>query len=85
LLYNKYWVDELYSITIVRPTLRLAEKVVLGFFDGVIIEGIVNGLPALIDVFSQKFRKIQAGLLSGYALIMTIGAIFIVGLWIFMR
>jgi len=85
LLYNKYWVDEIYSTVIVRPTLWLAEKVVLGFMDGVIIEGFVNGIPALIGVFSQRVRRVQAGLLSGYALIMTIGAIFIVGLWILMR
>jgi NADH-quinone oxidoreductase subunit L len=85
MLYNKYWVDELYSFTIVRPVLKASEKVFLGFFDGRIIEGVVNGLPALIDSFSQRLRRIQTGLLSSYGLIMVIGAVIIIWAVIFLR
>jgi len=85
MLYNKYWVDELYSLTIVRPVLKASEKVFLGFFDGRIIEGVVNGLPALIASSSQRFRRIQTGLLSSYGLIMLIGAVIIIWAVIFLR
>ena len=84
LLFNKYYIDELYSKTIVQPTLKASDKIILGF-DTYIIEGIVNGIPNLIGAFSRKLRKIQTGLLSDYGLIMAIGALSIIGVWIFLR
>ncbi|GAB4534633.1 MAG: NADH-quinone oxidoreductase subunit L [Thermodesulfovibrionia bacterium] len=85
LLYNKYWVDELYHKAIVSPVLKASERVFLGFFDGVIIEGIVNGIPSLIGSFSQRLRRIQTGLLSFYGLMMALGAIVIIWAVIFLR
>jgi NADH-quinone oxidoreductase subunit L len=85
LLFNKYYVDELYSKTLVQPVLNAAKTIVLGFFDTIIIEGIVNGVPNLIGSFSKRLREIQTGMLSNYALVMAIGALFIVGIWIFLR
>jgi NADH-quinone oxidoreductase subunit L len=85
LLYNKYWIDELYSKTLVQPVLKASDKVVLGFIDSKIIEGVVNGVPNLIGAFSRSFRKIQTGMLSNYALVMALGALFIVGYYIFWR
>jgi NADH-quinone oxidoreductase subunit L len=85
LLLNKYYVDELYSRTVVQPVLRASEKVFLGFFDARIIEGIVNGVPALIASFSQRLRLIQTGLLSSYGLFMVLGALFIIAVTIFLK
>jgi len=85
LLFNKYWIDELYSKTLIQPVLRASEKIILGFFDARIIEGIVNGVPGLIGAFSRKFRQVQTGMLSSYALVMALGALVIVGVWIFLR
>ncbi len=85
LLFNKYWIDELYSKTLVQPVMRASEKIILGIFDTKIIEGIVNGVPNLIGAFSRKFRGIQTGLLSNYALVMAFGVLFIVGVWIFLK
>ncbi|MBI5408968.1 MAG: NADH-quinone oxidoreductase subunit L [Nitrospirae bacterium] len=85
LLYNKYYVDELYSKLFVQPMLKFSDKVILGFFDKEIIEGIVNGVPNLIGAFSGVFRRIQTGLLSNYGLAMAIGAIAIIGFMIFFK
>jgi NADH-quinone oxidoreductase subunit L len=85
LLYNKYWVDELYSKTLVQPVLRASERIILGFFDAKIIEGIVNGVPGLIGAFSRRFRRVQTGMLSNYALVMALGALVIVGVWIILK
>jgi NADH-quinone oxidoreductase subunit L len=41
LLLNKYWVDELYDATIVRPTIKLAD--LLWEFDARVVDGTVNG------------------------------------------
>jgi NADH-quinone oxidoreductase subunit L len=84
LLFNKYYIDELYSKTIVQPTLKASEKIILAF-DTYIIEGIVNGIPNLIGAFSRKLREVQTGMLSNYALAMALGAVCIVGIWIFLR
>ena len=79
-LYNKYYVDELYSYTIVKPTLWLANKVVLAITDGKIIEGVVNGVPGSIGWFSEKLRKVQTGLAQHYGIMMAAGAVFIIAL-----
>jgi NADH-quinone oxidoreductase subunit L len=85
LLFNKYWIDELYSRTLVQPVLRASEKIILGIIDARIIEGVVNGVPGLIGAFSRKFRQVQTGMLSSYALVMALGALAIVGVWIFLK
>ncbi len=41
LLLNKYWVDELYDATVIRPTVGLARF--LWEFDSRVIDGVVNG------------------------------------------
>jgi len=84
LLFNKYYIDELYSKVLVQPVLKASDKIILGF-DTYIIEGIVNGVPNLIGAFSRKFREVQTGMLSNYALVMAVGAVCIVGIWIFLK
>jgi NADH-quinone oxidoreductase subunit L len=42
LLWNKYWVDELYDALFVEPSKRLGQA--WGWFDRVVIDGIVNGV-----------------------------------------
>ncbi|HBH61189.1 MAG TPA: NADH-quinone oxidoreductase subunit L [Nitrospiraceae bacterium] len=84
ILFNKYYIDELYSKVIVQPVLKASDKIILGF-DTHIIEGVVNGVPNLIGAFSRKFREIQTGMLSNYALVMALGAVCIIGIWIFMK
>jgi NADH-quinone oxidoreductase subunit L len=45
LVYNKYYVDELYQATVLRPTGLLARA--LAVFDNVVIDGAVNGVAAV--------------------------------------
>ncbi len=83
-LFNKYFIDELYSKLFVQPMLKASDKIIMAF-DAIVIEGIVNGVPELIGVFSRGFRKIQTGLLSNYGLVMAFGALFAIGYLIFVR
>ncbi|MFN3480937.1 MAG: NADH-quinone oxidoreductase subunit L, partial [Thermodesulfovibrionales bacterium] len=78
ILWNKYYVDELYDFIIVRPTLWIANRIIVAVTDGKIIEGIVNGVPATIGRFSSWLRGVQTGLVHQYATIMAIGAFIIV-------
>ncbi|MBF0506901.1 MAG: NADH-quinone oxidoreductase subunit L [Nitrospirae bacterium] len=72
-LWNKYYVDELYDAIIVRPTTWLARSILIPVTDGTIIEGIVNGVPKMIAAFGQKLRKLQTGYVQHYAMSMAIG------------
>lgn len=80
ILFNKYYVDELYSLIIVRPALWVANRVIEGFTDAKIIEGIVNGVPRSIGAFGERLRKIQTGLVHHYAIIMAGGIFLIIAL-----
>jgi NADH-quinone oxidoreductase subunit L len=74
-LWNKYYVDELYSFLFVRPTLWLADKFIEKITDVKIIEGIVNGIPALIYKIGSLIRPVQTGQLQQYAIFMILGII----------
>ena len=79
-LWNKYYVDELYDLIIVRPTFWIAANVLVGFTDAKIIEGIVNGIPKAIGNFGGRLRKIQTGYLQHYAVSMALGLLVILAL-----
>lgn len=85
ILYNKYYVDELYNHTIIRPTFWTAKKILVAITDAKIIEGIVNGVPGAIGLFSQILRKVQTGLAQHYGIMMAAGAVFIIALVLLLR
>jgi NADH-quinone oxidoreductase subunit L len=84
-LWNKYYVDELYDFMVVRPTLWIAKNVIVKVMDGKIIEGTVNGVPRLIGRFSSWLRSIQTGMVHQYAAVMAIGAFFVIAVVLLWR
>ncbi len=79
-LWNKYYFDELYDYTIVRPTKWVASRILVGVTDAKIIEGIVNGVPKMIGEFGQRLRKLQTGVLQHYEIGMALGFFVIVSI-----
>jgi NADH-quinone oxidoreductase subunit L len=75
LLLNKYYIDELYSTVIIKPTLAFSRRVLLTIVDLACIEGIVNGIPRAIGGFSEKLRRVQDGQVSHYLAWMGGGAL----------
>jgi len=78
LIYNKYYVDELYDLLFVRPTVALATwlwRVV----DAGIIDGLVNGTAEAVAANSGMWRRLQTGNVQHYALSMLLGALAILG------
>ncbi len=73
LLWNKYFVDEIYDAIIVNPTVTISRNILWKIADNKIIDGTVNGAAKLIDVLSATIRKIQTGVAQLYALIMVLG------------
>jgi len=77
-VYNKYYVDEIYDIFIVR-------KIVDGSvwlwraFDAAFIDGIVNGIAAAVRGAGDGVRRLQTGVVGNYAFSLLLGAVLIVG------
>jgi len=78
LLLNKYYIDEIYIGGIVKPTLAFSRGVLLRVVDLACIDGVVNGVPRAIGVFSEKLRLIQDGQVSHYLAWMGGGALALV-------
>lgn len=78
ILWNKYYVDEIYDFLFVKPTLWIADKGVERITDIKIIEGIVNGIPKLIYKTSLLIKPIQTGQFQQYAIFMIAGIIIFV-------
>jgi NADH-quinone oxidoreductase subunit L len=73
ILFNKYYVDEVYDSTVVKPILKGSESLLWKFTDVKIIDGAVNGLATIVENSSSYIRKIQTGVTQFYAVIMTLG------------
>jgi len=82
MLLDKYWVDELYQTTFVGGAYALA-LALWRFVDATLIDGIVNGVAAVIASQSAVWRRLQTGNVQHYALTFLAGVIVIVGyfLW----
>lgn len=81
LLWNKYYVDEIYDLLVVNPIVTVSRNVLWKIADNKIIDGTVNGVAKLIDIISATIRKIQTGVAQLYALVMVLG-IAVALLWI---
>jgi NADH-quinone oxidoreductase subunit L len=80
LVYNKYYVDEIYDALFVRPIQRGSEKILWKIFDaGFIDDGLVNGTARFFQRSAQSLRRIQVGDVQSYALGMVVGILAIVG------
>ncbi len=80
LLANKYYVDEMYNGSVVRPLVKTSEAFLFRFFDVRIIDGIVNGLGRLTASSSGVLRHIQTGIVQQYAMLVVLGIVVVLGL-----
>jgi NADH-quinone oxidoreductase subunit L len=77
-VYNKYYVDEIYDVVIVR---RIVDGSVWLWkaFDAAFIDGIVNGVASLVLGAGDRLRRVQTGVVGNYAFSLLLGAVLIVG------
>jgi len=80
-VFNKYYVDELYEILFINSLKKLGTGLWKGF-DDFVIDGSINGIAYLIGSLSRAMRKMQTGLVQNYAFSMIIGGIVLVGYYI---
>jgi NADH-quinone oxidoreductase subunit L len=87
MLWNKYWVDEIYNAIAVAPILAASRDFLWKIFDVMIIDGIINGSARTVEASAGVIRRMQSGVAQNYALIMMIGIVTLIGivLWPLMR
>jgi NADH-quinone oxidoreductase subunit L len=78
LVFNKYYVDEIYENTLVRPGYALSDRVFFRIVDMGIIEGIVNGVGITARLVGAAVRLFQTGVVRTYALFVLLGVLYIV-------
>lgn len=80
LLWNKYYIDELYHFVIVAPIVGLSRGFLWKIVDVAIIDGIVNGSAKLVGFTAENLRRLQGGVAQNYALLMMAGIITLIAL-----
>ncbi len=78
LIFNKYYVDELYDLLFARPTVALSNWLWRSVDDEV-IDGVVNGTANTVGANSGLWRRWQTGNVQHYAISMLVGAMAILG------
>jgi NADH-quinone oxidoreductase subunit L len=81
-IFNKWYIDELYDFVFVNPCKRIG-TFLWRAIDVCIIDGIVNGLAWVVRGLGSGLRLTQSGYLYNYAAVMVIGVILIVGFYVF--
>jgi NADH-quinone oxidoreductase subunit L len=80
LLYNKYYVDELYAAVVVRPLVWLSSNVLWKVVDAGMIDGAVNGAADGAAAVGDAVRHAQSGNTRSYAVWVVVGAIVVIGI-----
>ncbi len=75
LLWNKYFLDEIYFKSIIDPIVNTSRSFLWKIFDVKVIDGIVNGSGKSMNLISGSLRKIQSGVAQNYAVLMMAGIV----------
>jgi len=81
LLYNKYWVDQIYDGVFSQPFVK-ASEIFSRFIDQGTVDAGVNGIGTTIVGLGGVVRKIQTGMTQNYAVMMGAGTVVVLGVLI---
>jgi NADH-quinone oxidoreductase subunit L len=82
LLLNKYYVDELYDVTVVQPMKIVSEDALWRVMDARLVDGAVNGTGQVVGAMSAVFRLFQTGSVKAYAASTFLGAVAILAYYL---
>jgi NADH-quinone oxidoreductase subunit L len=82
LLLHKYYVDELYDAVIVQPVVSFSRGVLWKVVDAEVIDGAVNGAGAFVNTSAGLLRRLQTGSVRVYAASLTLGAVLVLGFYV---
>jgi NADH-quinone oxidoreductase subunit L len=79
LLENKYYVDEIYDATIIKPIEVGSREGLWKVIDVGVIDGIIHTVGGTVVRLGNAIRYMQIGFVRGYAAIILAGALIIIG------
>ncbi|MEQ2528533.1 NADH-quinone oxidoreductase subunit L [Bacillaceae bacterium CLA-AA-H227] len=71
LLYNKYYLDEFYALSVVKTTKGVS--VLLSYIEAFVVEGIVKGVAGIVQGLGKTGSKIQSGQVQAYGTVAFVG------------
>ena len=81
-LYNKYYVDELYDAVIVQPIKLVSTHLLWRGADAGLIDGAVNGVGVTVRSGSGLLRRLQTGSVRTYAAAVLAGVVLVIGYYL---
>ncbi|SIR36050.1 NADH-quinone oxidoreductase subunit L [Pontibacter lucknowensis] len=76
LIYNKYYIDEIYDTVFVRPVMAMSTAF-HRFVDVIVVDGIVNGFGKLVMASGRVLRLTQSGVTGFYIFVMVASIVLI--------
>lgn len=84
ILENKYYVDEIYDATLIRPIVAGSREGLWKMFDIGVIDGLLHGIGQSVTELGRLARYMQAGFVRAYAAIILLGALILIGLFAYL-
>ena len=81
LVYNKYWIDQLYDFLFVNSIVEFS-RFLWRAFDDKVIDGIVNGVADMVRGWARHLRLLQTGFVKDYALSILVGVLVVIGYFV---
>ena len=78
LVYNKYFVDEIYAAAVVNPVVSGSREVLWKGVDVRLIDGAANGVGARARNVGSLLRLIQSGNIRSYATWVLLGSVVLI-------
>ena len=82
IVFNKYYVDEIYDTVFVQP-IREGSEWLWHSFDDEVVDGVVNGSGRLFTGLSSILKRLQTGYVQNYAVWMLVGIVFLIVYYLF--
>jgi NADH-quinone oxidoreductase subunit L len=83
-LENKYYVDEIYDKTLIRPIETVSREGLWKIFDIGVIDGLLHAIGDVVKEAGRLARYLQAGFVRGYAAIILLGALILIGVFAYL-
>jgi NADH-quinone oxidoreductase subunit L len=82
LLLNKYFVDEIYGASVVRPMVVVSREGLWRGFDVRVVDAAVNGTGTIVGAGAWLLRRAQTGSVRAYASSLFVGVVLILGYYL---
>jgi NADH-quinone oxidoreductase subunit L len=83
-LENKYYVDEIYDAAIIHPIEAGSREGLWKLFDVGVIDGLLHALGETVTEAGRLIRHLQAGFVRTYAAIILVGALAMIGFFVYL-